>query len=143
VIEAPGRLILPGGVDAHCHMDQPGYGGVACADDFRSGTLSTACGGTTTVIPFAMVRPSDPLTQTVASYRARAQGQALIDFAIHPTIQAVTAELLEQDLPNLIRQGYASLKIFTTYPLGSAKRRPECLFDEHRIVVNHGQDVAR
>jgi dihydropyrimidinase len=115
VIEAQGRLILPGGVDAHCHMDQPSYGGVACADDFRSGTLSAACGGTTTVIPFAMARPSDPLAQTVASYRARAQDQALIDFAIHPTIQAVTAELLEQDLPNLIRQGYASLKIFTTY----------------------------
>jgi dihydropyrimidinase len=115
VIAAQGRLILPGGVDAHCHMGQPSYGGVACADDFRSGTLSAACGGTTTVIPFAMAQPSDRLAETVASYRARAHGQALIDFAIHPTIQAVTAEMLEQDLPNLIRQGYASVKIFTTY----------------------------
>lgn len=114
VVEAKGRLVLPGGVDAHCHLDQPNYGAV-CADDFRSGTLSAACGGTTTIVPFAMAHASDPLAETVAAYRRKADGQALIDYAIHPTIQAATAQTLEQDLPELIRNGYASLKIFTTY----------------------------
>lgn len=114
LFEAGGRLVLPGGVDAHCHMDQPSYG-AACADDFRTGTLSAACGGTTTVVPFAMAGPSDPLSETVGSYRRRADGKALVDFAIHPTIQAVTATLLDRDLPDLIRGGYASFKIFTTY----------------------------
>lgn len=52
-IEVADRLVLPGGVDGHCHLDQPMAGGSRMADDFRSGTVSTACGGTTTVIPFA------------------------------------------------------------------------------------------
>ena len=77
IIEAQGRLVLPGGVDAHCHMDQPVYGAV-CADDFASGTLSAACGGNTTIVPFAMAEPSSPLPQTVARYRARAEEHALI-----------------------------------------------------------------
>lgn len=114
ILDAGGRLVLPGGVDAHCHMDQPSYG-AACADDFASGTLSAACGGTTTVFPFAMAAPSDPLPQTVASYRERAAGKAIVDFAVHPTVQAVTPDLLERDLPALIEAGYASLKVFTTY----------------------------
>ena len=118
IVDAQGRLVLPGGVDAHCHMDQPSYG-AACADDFASGTLSAACGGTTTVFPFAMAGPADPLAdslaETVAAYRRRADGKALIDYAIHPTIQAATGQTIDQDLPDLIRDGYASLKIFTTY----------------------------
>jgi dihydropyrimidinase len=52
-IDAAGKLITPGGVDSHCHMDQPMPDGLKMADDFASSTLSAACGGTTTVIPFA------------------------------------------------------------------------------------------
>ena len=52
-IDASGRLVLPGGVDAHCHLDQPTGDGSVMADDFLSGTRSAACGGTTTVMPFA------------------------------------------------------------------------------------------
>ena len=111
----PVCLVLPGGVDGHCHMDQPSYAGTACADDFRSGTTSAACGGTTTVIPFAMAGRHDPLGQTVAAYRRLAEGKALIDYAIHPTIQSVPQGLVDEVLPGLIRGGYASLKIFTTY----------------------------
>ncbi len=96
-------------------MDQPSYAGTACADDFRSGTTSAACGGTTTVIPFAMAGQHDPLGQTVAAYRQLADGKALIDYAIHPTIQSVPPGLVDEVLPGLIRGGYASLKIFTTY----------------------------
>ena len=136
LIDARGRLVLPGGVDAHCHMDQPSYGGAACADDFRTGTLSAACGGTTTIIPFAMGEPADALPGTVAAYRRRAEGEALIDYAIHPTVQATTPDLLNHDLPALIRGGYASLKIFTTYPgfrLGDRE-----ILDVLRVAARHG-----
>src|SRR5690242_360132 len=53
-VDARGKLVTPGGVDSHCHMDQQPWEGQATCDDFRSGTTSAACGGTTTVIPFAM-----------------------------------------------------------------------------------------
>ena len=53
VIDAAGKLVLPGGIDSHCHIAQMGSNGVETADDFRSGSISAACGGTTTIIPFA------------------------------------------------------------------------------------------
>ena len=53
-IDARGHYVLPGGVDAHCHIDQPTTDGTVCADDFSSGTIAAACGGTTTIIPFAL-----------------------------------------------------------------------------------------
>lgn len=115
VLDAAGHLVLPGGVDAHCHMDQPAYGWAACADDFVSGTISAACGGTTTVIPFAMAGPEDALAVTVAAYRCRAEASAVIDFGIHPTIQAVPEGLARDVLPALARDGMSSWKIFTTY----------------------------
>ena len=114
-VDANGLLVMPGGVDAHCHMDQPDYGGAACADDFRSGTISAACGGTTTVIPFAMGATADALGETVENYRARAEAAAIIDYAIHPVIQAVHPPLIAQTLPALAAEGLSSWKIFTTY----------------------------
>jgi dihydropyrimidinase len=136
IIEAAGRLVLPGGVDAHCHMDQPQYGGTACADDFRSGTLAAACGGTTTIIPFAMAAASsDPLIETVASYRRKAERNALIDYAIHPTVQSVTPETLDS-LIVLIRGGYASIKIFTTYD--GFRLDDRAIVDVMRVAAKEG-----
>jgi len=65
-LDASGLLVLPGGVDAHCHLAQPTYGGVACADDFESGTVSALCGGTTTVMPFATQGPGGGLVMVHA-----------------------------------------------------------------------------
>lgn len=135
IVDAGGRLVLPGGIDSHCHMDQPSYG-AACADDFRSGTLSAACGGTTTIVPFAMAGADDPLARTVAAYRARAEGKALIDYAIHPTIQSTTGPTLDRDLPELIGGGYGSLKIFTTYDGFRLEDRQ--VLDVMRVAARHG-----
>ena len=76
-IDAAGRVVTPGGVDAHCHLDQPMGEGLRMADDFRSGTRSAACGGTTTVIPFACQFKGQSLRAAVEDYHRRADGKAV------------------------------------------------------------------
>ena len=72
-IDARGKLVMPGGVDAHCHLDQPMEDGLRMADDFLSGTRSAACGGTTTVIPFAAQMKGQSLRAAVEDYHRRAR----------------------------------------------------------------------
>ncbi len=114
-IDATNKLVLPGGVDAHCHLDEPMGDDVVMADDFYTGTLSAACGGTTTVIPFARQPKGGSIKEAVADYHKRAQDKAVIDYAFHLIISDPTPDVLEQELPSLIRSGYTSLKIYMTY----------------------------
>jgi dihydropyrimidinase len=114
-IDAAGLLVLPGGVDSHCHIEQLSGMGVWNADDFASGTISAAFGGTTTVIPFAAQHHGDSMVEVVADYRDRAQ-KAVIDHAFH-MIVSDPSEAVMAELPGLIRDGYSSLKLFMTYPL--------------------------
>ncbi len=114
-IDAAGLLVLPGGVDAHCHIDEPPYGGAYLADDFRSASRSAACGGTTTIVPFANQLPGRPLRAAVEDYHRRAEGNALIDYAFHLIVSDPTTSLLGQELPALIEEGYTSFKVFMTY----------------------------
>lgn len=114
-IDATGRLVLPGGVDAHCHMAQPQGPGVRMADDFLSATRSAAFGGNTTVIPFADQAHGQSLRDAVAAYHASADGKAIIDYAFHLIVTDPTPNVLGQELPALIEKGYTSLKIYMTY----------------------------
>ncbi len=114
-IDATQKLVLPGGVDAHCHLDEPMGGGVVMADDFYTGTIAAACGGTTTVIPFARQIKGESLKAAVAEAHRRAAGKAVIDYAFHPIISDPTPEVLQQELPGLIATGYTSFKIYMTY----------------------------
>lgn len=114
-IDAAGRLVLPGGVDAHCHMDQPMPEGLRMADDFFTGTRSAACGGTTTVIPFAAQAKGQSLQAAVDDYHRRAADNAVIDYAFHLIVSDPTPAVLEDELPRLIREGYTSFKIYMTY----------------------------
>ncbi len=114
-IDAGGRWVLPGGVDGHCHLDQPMTDGSKMADDFHTGTLSAACGGTTTVIPFACQLKGQSLVAAVDDYHRRADGKAVIDYAFHLIVTDPTPEVLESELPQLIAQGYTSFKIYMTY----------------------------
>ena len=115
VIDAAGRWVLPGGVDSHCHLDQPMTDGSRMADDFRSGTRSAACGGTTTVIPFACQQKGQSLRAAVDDYHRRADGKAVIDYAFHLIVSDPTPEVLRNELPQLIAEGYTSFKIYMTY----------------------------
>jgi dihydropyrimidinase len=114
-IEAAGRWVLPGGVDGHCHLDQPMPNGMRMADDFETGTRSAACGGTTTVIPFAAQEKGHSLRAAVADYHRRAEGRALTDYAFHLIVSDPTPEVLGEELPALIDEGYTSFKIYMTY----------------------------
>jgi dihydropyrimidinase len=114
-IDAAGLLVLPGGVDGHCHLDQPMMDGSRMADDFLTGTRSAACGGTTTVIPFACQMKGGSLRAAVDDYHRRADGKAVVDYAFHTIVTDPTAEVLGQELPALIHAGYTSFKIYMTY----------------------------
>lgn len=114
-IDAIGKLVLPGGVDAHCHFDQPMTDGSRMADDFESGTISAACGGTTTVIPFACQMKGGTLREAVEDYHRRAEGKPVIDYAFHMIVSDPTDQVLGQELPSLIDDGYTSFKVYMTY----------------------------
>ena len=116
-IDASGRLVLPGGIDSHCHIEQRSSAGVVCADDFYSATVSAAYGGTTTVIPFAAQHRGQSLRQVVEEYHEAARPKAVIDYAFHLIISDPTEQVMGQELPALIRDGYTSFKVYMTYDL--------------------------
>lgn len=114
-IDATGRLVLPGGVDSHCHIEQLTASGLMNADTFESATRSAAIGGTTTVIPFAAQHVGMSLTKVVEDYHAAAARGAVIDYAFHMILCDPRPEVLAQELPPLARAGHGSLKVFLTY----------------------------
>ncbi|MFT4026606.1 MAG: dihydropyrimidinase [Novosphingobium sp.] len=119
-IDASGKLVLPGGIDAHCHLDQPQAPGLASAgavmaDGFRSGTMSAAFGGTTTIMSFCVQHRGNSLTAALEDYHRRANGQAVIDYAFHLIVSDPTPQVLGQELPALLRRGHTSIKVYMTY----------------------------
>ncbi|MGI9284659.1 MAG: dihydropyrimidinase [Pseudomonadales bacterium] len=114
-IDAQDKWVLPGGIDSHCHMEEPMPEHLEMADDFYTATRSAACGGTTTVIPFAKQIKGESLQAAVDEYHRRAQGKPVIDYAFHMIVTDPTAEVLEKELPVLIENGYTSFKIYMTY----------------------------
>ncbi|MFP6772008.1 MAG: dihydropyrimidinase [Alphaproteobacteria bacterium] len=114
-IDAAGKLVLPGGVEGHCHIEQISSSGVMTADDFYSGTVSAVFGGTTTVIPFAAQQKGDSLRKTVEAYHACAGPKAVIDYGFHLIISDPSEQVIGQELPALIKDGYTSFKVYMTY----------------------------
>src|SRR5258708_761980 len=114
-LDASGLLVLPGGVDGHCHLDQPMPVGMRMADDFLTGTRSAICGGTTTVIPFAAQHKGQSLQAAVDDYHARATGKAVIDYGFHLIVSDPSPHVIADELPRLIANGYTSFKVYMTY----------------------------
>lgn len=114
-IDATGKLVLPGGVDSHCHIEQLTASGLMNADTFESASRSAAFGGTTTVIPFAAQHVGMSLTKVVEDYHAAAARGAVIDYAFHMILCDPRPEVLAHELPPLARAGHGSLKVFLTY----------------------------
>jgi dihydropyrimidinase len=114
-IDATGKLVLPGGVDAHAHIEQLSAAGIMNADTFESATRSAAFGGTTSVISFAAQHVGMDVQEVVTGYTALAKKGAMIDYAFHIIVSDVTDKVISEDIPALVKQGHSSIKIFMTY----------------------------
>ncbi|MEM7693288.1 MAG: dihydropyrimidinase [Pseudomonadota bacterium] len=116
-IDAAGRDVLPGGIDSHVHISQPSGEGIEMADDFASGTLSAIHGGNTTIMPFCMQERGESLRQALTDYEAKAEGELHCDVAFHLIISDPTRQVLGQELPAAVADGYTSFKVFMTYEM--------------------------
>jgi dihydropyrimidinase len=114
-VDARGKLVLPGGVDSHAHIEQLSASGMTNADTFESATTSAAFGGTTTVISFAAQHVGMNLKKVVEDYHGCADRGAVIDYAFHMILADPTEETLARDVPALVKAGHSSLKVFMTY----------------------------
>ena len=115
-IDATGLIVLPGGIDTHCHIAQrPIHGEQPSPDDFQTATAAAAAGGTTTVIAHSMCPRGGNPADYLADYLAQAETNALIDYGVHLQMPDANPRFLAETLPQLAAQGFTSLKIFTTY----------------------------
>lgn len=115
IVDATGMYVMPGGIDSHVHLDQPSGPDIVMADDFESGTRSAAIGGNTTVITFCMQEKGQSLPDALRVYHAKAEGRCHIDVSFHMVITDPSPQVLGQELPALVADGYTSIKVFMTY----------------------------
>jgi len=114
VVDATGLLLLPGGIDAHTHLDMP-FGGTNSADDFLTGTRAAAIGGTTTIVDFAIQARGTKMRTALDTWWKKAEGKACIDYGLHMIVTDLPDAGLE-DMDDLVREGVASFKLFMAYP---------------------------
>jgi dihydropyrimidinase len=114
VIDATGLLLLPGGIDAHTHLDMP-FGGSKSADDFETGTRAAAIGGTTSIVDFAIQARGTKMRTALDTWWKKAEGKACIDYGLHMIVTDLPDAGLE-DMDDMVREGVASFKLFMAYP---------------------------
>ncbi|CAN5320681.1 dihydropyrimidinase [soil metagenome] len=149
VIDAAGKLVIPGGIDPHTHMELP-FGGTYSADDFFTGTRAAAFGGTTTIIDFAVQTKGESMTSGVDAWHKKAEGKTCIDYGFH----LITTEFEDGSGPEMYKlmdEGITSFKLFMAYPgvfladdatifraMSAAGKRGGliCMHAENGIVIN-------
>jgi dihydropyrimidinase len=144
-IEAPGKLVMPGGVDSHCHVEQLSSTGKMCADDFYSASVAAAFGGTTTIVPFAAQHKGNSIIAVVDDYAKRAAEKSVVDYGFHLIISDPTPHALTVELKEMVRRGITSFKVYMTYDL--LKLNDEQMLDvldaadrEKALVMVHAEN---
>ena len=118
LVDATGLLLMPGGVDVHTHLDMP-FGGTVSADDYRTGTMAAAVGGTTTVIDFALQSIGSTMRAALETWRAKAAGKACIDYSLHMAVTDLGAgdgAAGLREMEEMVSEGITSFKLFMAYP---------------------------
>ncbi|HUQ01715.1 MAG TPA: dihydropyrimidinase [Kofleriaceae bacterium] len=114
VIDAKGKYVIPGGIDCHTHMELP-FGGTTASDDFDTGTVAAAFGGTTTIVDFAIQSKGSSMRAGLDAWHAKAEGKAAIDYGFHMIMTEANPSTLEE-MAGLVREGVTSFKMFMAYP---------------------------
>ena len=115
VIDASGKYVFPGGIDVHTHLDTPWGTQYRTVDDWRTGTVGAACGGTTTLVDFALQSKGQSLREAIDGWHAKAEGNAVIDYGFHAMIMDLT-DSVRAEIPRLIdAEGIPSFKVFMAY----------------------------
>ena len=114
-IDASGKLVLPGGIETHCHIAQESATGAMTADDYYSGSVSAAFGGNTTIVPFAAQHRGQRINDVLALYDDRAAPNSVLDYSYHLIVTDPTPEAINEELPAAFARGITSFKVFMTY----------------------------
>jgi dihydropyrimidinase len=149
VIDAAGKLVIPGGIDPHTHMELP-FGGTEASDDFRTGTIAAAHGGTTSIIDFAVQYKGQSLLEGVDNWHKKAEGKTAIDYGFHLITTEIEDNQIEE-MYTVMDEGVTSFKLFMAYPgvflvddatifraMSAAGERGGliCMHAENGIVIN-------
>lgn len=113
-IDATGRYVIPGAIDVHTHMELP-FGGTFAKDTFETGTRAAAFGGTTSIVDFAVQTKGRSLREGLDAWRAKAEGNAVVDYGFHMIMSDVTDDSLAE-MDALVDEGIPDFKLFTAYP---------------------------
>ena len=128
VLDAGGLLVLPGGVDSHCHVEQLHEDGGADEETFTSGSTAALAGGTTSIVSFSTQFKGAGVLAPLAEYHRRAAAGAMVDYAFHQIVTDPTEAVIRDELPQVVASGVRSLKVFLTYD-------PLCLDDRQYLAV--------
>src|SRR3954470_19477206 len=113
-VSAIGKYVIPGGIDVHTHMELP-FGGTMASDDFETGTMAAAFGGTTSIVDFAVQGFGERLAKARDAWMKKAQGKAAIDFGLHMIVRDVNDKVL-REMDTMVKEGVSSFKLFMAYP---------------------------
>lgn len=113
-VDATGKYILPGAIDPHTHIDMP-FMGTTSADDWKTGSIAAACGGTTTIVDFSLQGKGEMLRDAVDRQKGKADGKTVVDYGIHPGVTDARPEVIDEVRKAIHDYGTPSFKIFLFY----------------------------